>query len=277
MTNADRHHGEQAANLACKTIRALRNSAITIDDLIIRCKHFCRLRAKHIARKNLERPRANAQCVALKSGLRARRLVSVGDIDRTGHKMQNCLANVNFGKEFKTRLRKRQIELYLLETSRGLPKALLSISEDGSVEQVKGPNNARPLSVRSAIIEFLVRRAAEVGECPDLFEIGICDELIHARLKAASKCFQIKQRHCEVGASFLIVLWNEQSVLLRSETYIPWGADSCVVFPCDESRLAQVEFRVWLRAACLDHPEFARACREAFFGAPEVFLRDWMG
>jgi hypothetical protein len=48
-----------------------------------------------------------------------------------------------------------------------------------------------------------------------LFEIGICDELIDARLKAASKCFQIKQRHCEVGASWTVLstsFWGRDSV-----------------------------------------------------------------
>ena len=279
MANPDRHHGQQAGEYADNTIRALRNGSISADQLFARCDEFGRLRRKHIDRNTAKKPRTEARSLKLsRLNIVARWLISEAQIDEIGHSMENCLANKDFAKEYKSRLRQGNIELVVLEGEGGRHEALLSIdAHEGSAEQVKGPGNSRPIHCREAIIAVLAYREALVGECTDLLELGICDHLLKGREGGATERFTIGQRECEVGDGFLTVVWGDNTILLRSNGSLSWDSEVCVISSDNGDYLAQASTRVWLRSACRKHPEFARVCATAFRKAPRVFRLDWFG
>ena len=101
MTNPGRHHGQQAAEYAEKTIRALCKGSISADQLYARCEEFGRLRKRHIDRNSAKRPRAEARSLRLKRfNITARWITSEAQIDEAGQLMANCLANKDFTKEY---------------------------------------------------------------------------------------------------------------------------------------------------------------------------------
>ena len=277
MANPDRHHGQQAAEYAEKTIRALRNGSISADQLLGRCDEFGRLRKKHIDRNSSKRPRAEARSLKLKRlNMDARWLTAEAQIDEVGHLMGNCLANKDFAKKYKSRLRNGDIELVVLENGAGNCEALLSIdTHESYAEQVKGPLNGRPLHCREAIIAILAYRKATVGECPDLLKLGICDHLVRGRAKGATESFTIGQRECEVGDGFLAVVWGDNTIVLRDDGCLSQDSGSCVVHSDGEGYLVEAAARVWVRNACRRHLAFAQACATAFREAPRVFRLDW--
>lgn len=275
MANPDRHHGQQAAERAKKTIRAIQSGKISVVQLYEQCAEFGQLRRRHIDRNSAERPRAEPRSLSL-GRCTARWLTSEAEIDTTGHQMANCLANKGHADGYKAGLRNGDVELVVLEEEGGEPGALLS-ARDGSVEQVKGPGNDRPIRFRGAIIGLLMATPGfVVGECTDLLEIGICDQLVRGRTDGVTRRFTIARRTCEVGAGFLAVTSSDYSLLLRWDSDSRWYPTSCVIHP-DDDAVAQSSARVWLREACRTRPELARACWTAFWDAPREFGLDWFG
>jgi hypothetical protein len=74
MIDQEKHHGQQATEIATKTQRGLRRGTLTGKDLIAMCKEFHRVRRKHILRATRKKPRAEEWTVSLSDGLTARRL-----------------------------------------------------------------------------------------------------------------------------------------------------------------------------------------------------------
>ena len=275
MANPDHHHGQQAAALAKKTLRALQSNRFSVEQLWEQAAEFGRARKKHIARNSAERPRAKARSLNL-GQWKARWLTSEAEIDATGHQMGNCLANKTYGDQYKAGLRNGEVELVVLEEVGDEPEALLSAS-GGSLDQVKGPRNRRPIRCRDAIIDVLVATPGlTVGECSDLLEMGICDQLVRGRSEGTSKRFRIAGRTYEVGAGFLAMTSSDYSVLLRWDD-LQWDFSETIHSDDDGANLARSSAGVWVREACRRCPELARACAETFQGAPRMSCLDWFG
>jgi len=281
MRNPERQHGQQAKEYGQKTIRGLLNDSLNADQFFDRCKEFGRLRKGHIDRNNSKKPRAEARSLTLPHyNMSARWLISDSQINVVGQAMANCLANKEFAKDYKSRLRLGSIELVVLENQDGGYQALISVDPlENCVEQVQGPGNLRPIDCRDAIIALLTHRNAAVGECHDLLSIGICDDLLAGRANGANVSFLVGKRNCEVGSGFVTIVWGDNTVLIRSEGCKSWRSEVCIVGPDsdDIDYLKQAKTRVWLREACRKNVEFAQACWAAFENAPRAFCLDWLG
>jgi hypothetical protein len=290
MSDQEKHHGQQATEIAEKTQRGLRRGTLTGKDLIAMCEEFHRVRRKHILRAAGKKSRAEEWTVSLSDGLTARRLTTEKDLDTVGKHLKNCFANKFHVKEAKRQLRKGETGFVVIQSETGKPIVLLSFDrESNRLLEVKGVENARPIKYRDAIIETLRRLGCEVGECADALEMAICDGLLDST-DGKIKRFKIDGWRCDIGRGFCAMTFGDCSILLGSNGYRRCGTKLIEVAPQSDVTLEDFEalpnrrfhdeettIRVWLRESCRVRLSFARACYRAFQDAPDLFVWDWFG
>jgi hypothetical protein len=285
MSNNKHHHGQQATDIAKKTLRAVKESRVGFSDLQNLCKQFQSVRKAHISRNSEVKPRAESKVITLAhpAGGKVVRLTTEKDLKRTGRALGNCLASPDFASDYAQTLRKGESAFYVLETADGDSAAVLQVSlPDMDAEQFKGAANARPTNYRSHIMEAMRRIGINAGDCRDLWSIGVCDE--HLAHPDAVRSFSIKlQRNLykfDVAPGALAMRWDEEAALLRSAG---WGSYRIPVYwststsdiDCVDDYVGAALARSTLRRACRVNKAFAIACRKAFADAPPEFVEDW--
>jgi hypothetical protein len=260
--------------MAQKTIRGLLNHRISFLELETRCGEFGQLRKKAINRNAETMTRVKNWTLELASypGT-ARRLVSFEDLKHAGHQMENCLAESGWEEHYRQAMRDKEKDFIVIEAPEGYD-ALLSICSNGMLEQVAGPRNSRPLWCREAIIEVLMHRGIQAGECQQALQVGICDELLQGRSRGENLEFAIDGWSVEIGSGFAAGMRGEETWLLRARGYFDWDSTALVIAADDErtSFAREIDFRCWFRAACVEDEQFRQACRRAFSGVPAMCL-----
>lgn len=292
MADPDRHHGQQPAALAEKTLRALRTGRIGWSALIGQCDEFRCLRQAAIRRNAARRPRADAETTVLPStGAVATRIVTERDLARLGREARNCLAGKEHSRRYRRALRLGEAEFWRLDNeNRDLLCVLQIDAENLELDRAEGPDGSglTPASA-AAVLEFLRVRRLTVGDRNnDLVAYGICDEFIQApgepdRMEAVLHGTRwtlefvpgsLLARCTENAAAWLLRAgrggraWCKLVELAAAE-----DDDVCVEDTVPYAYEAKV--RTGLRRACRENPALARACAEAFRDAPDVFREDW--
>ncbi len=303
MGDPKHHHGQQAAEAAAKTLRAVHASRLDFAALSARCAEFRRVRQGHIVGNAANRPRAAAAELTLPNGVTARRVVTIRDLDRLGRAARNCLADPYFAPGYRQMLRRGRGEFWRFDDAAGAPLCVLQVdARRPALREAAGAGNA-PLcpSLRPALLAFLAERGLDVGDAEDaLARLGLCDELVAASRSRSVRRFRATLDggpwHVELAPGVLVArsastaghMW-----LLRSAGAEP-GAETAVFQSAgppaaegegeDRDRpksgrayLCEAAARLDLRRACRRDRFLADACRGAFGDAPAVFCADWFG
>ena len=269
MSNPDRQFGQQDQECAHETLRALTNRRISLIDLEKKCAEFQRRRNTIISRKSDETAWAEQKSVDLPTfGMTAHWLVTNSAVRKVGSLMRNCLARKDFASFYKSRIREGVLQLACLYKG-NIPEVILKIdSHSNVVEEVKGSGNSLPIQHRGAIIDLLVDQHLGAGDCDDLHELGICDELLSTRAAHTNALFTIGDRHCEVVTGFLSITWDSNCIVLRI------NSDGEIRLHGPEGLIESL-IRVWVRAACDKCPAFRSTCVTAFVDALHHERCDW--
>ncbi|UFN51583.1 hypothetical protein LPC08_25300 (plasmid) [Roseomonas sp. OT10] len=287
MGSKKNHHGQQATDIARKTLRALKEDLVGFDDLHGLCKQFQSVRKNHINRNSEVKQRAEPASIALSHRLGGRvvRLTTEKDLKRAGHALRNCLANPDFASDYAQLLRKGESAFHVLETADGESAAVLQVSlPDMDAEQVKGAGNSRPIKYRARIMEAMRLVGINVGDCRDLWSIGVCDEVLAH--PDAIQSFKVGVKgtlyRFDVIPGALVMRWDDEVALLRSAG---WGSYRAPIYwstwtsdiDCVDDYVGGALARSALRQACSASKALALACRKAFADAPLEFVEDWFG
>jgi len=293
MADPKRHHGQQAANLAHKTLRAVREGRLDWEALTERCQEFRVQRQASIRRNAAARPHGKAIVLALPgSGATATRIVTERDLVRLGREARNCLADRVQGRLYRRSLRGGVSEFWRLDHPDGGLLCIAEVDHAGlprSLDQAEGPGGS-PLSTfaGTALLEFLRRRDVRVGAAVQLARHGICDEFVTAPGEPERFDAVLTDDPWRLalvpGAALGICARTGKTWLLRSA---PKGFStrplSCLAAPNDldpddePSYPYEARLRQGLRRACRDDARLAQACADAFADAPEWFQEDWFG
>ena len=293
MADPDRHHGQQATDLARKTLRAAREDRLDWETLAERCREFRVQRQAGIRRNAAARPRGKAIVLALPgSGAVATRIVTERDLVRLGREARNCLAERVQGRHYRQSLRHGVSEFWRLDHP---DHGLLCIAEvehaglPRSLDQAEGPGGSFLSAFAAvALLEFLRLRDVRVGAAGRLARHGICDEFVTAPGEPVRLYVALGGDPWRLavvpGAALGTCARTGETWLLRSA---PKGFSdrplACVAGPDDldpddePSYAYEARLRQALRRACRDDARLARACADAFAEAPEWFREDWFG
>ncbi|MBI0537732.1 hypothetical protein D9599_19405 [Roseomonas sp. KE2513] len=294
MSNPARHHGQQATQLARKTLRAAAAHRLDFPGLLEACREFRRLRQAGIVAGAVLKSRTPPLHLRLpRTGTTATRISTEQDLERLGLEAWNCLAGLESGSSYRRRLRTEDIEFWRL----GCPDAnllavvLVDLSSDG-VEEAKGRENQPLCSAgRAALIEFMGQRTLTVNvDASDLEENGICDEIVAATADSSLRYMDAfiggRAYSLEIaqGAIAGRTFFANECWLLRQPD---WARESLYtnssdLFCSDEmgsgtTSVREPLMRHNLRMACRSDNALAQACQEAFADAPVYFRSDWFG
>jgi hypothetical protein len=283
MCDPSKHKGQQAAEIAAKTLRGLTTGSLSGQSLLSLRTKFMSCRTKHIRHKAARAQRVPECIIPLSDGFQSRRLVSEEEIDSTGRIMQNCLARSEYAKFYKKSVRERKVELVVIEEFHGGSakpsiRALLRIDlKENCLLEVKGVHNERPIKYRGQIIDFLRHRSIDVAELDDALGVAICDGLIKSgqitKINFEGWRFEISQHTVAMianGSSILFRYVGGSYGIMISAGWNTSAGDA-------DELTAQAQARVFLRQACACNPAFARAIRSAFDDAPDLVVWDWFG
>ena len=294
MSNPARHHGQQATQLARKTLRAATAHRLDFPGLLEACREFRQLRQAGIVAGAVLKARTPSLHLHLpRTGTTATRISTERDLECLGREAGNCLAALERDGSYRRRLRTEDIEFWRL----GCPDAnllavvLVDLSSD-EVEEAKGCENEPLCSAgRAALIEFMGQRTLTVNvNASGLEENGICDEIVAATADGSLRCMDAfiggRAYSLEIAQGVIAgrTFFANECWLLRQPD---WARESlCTnssdLFCSDEmgsntTSVREPLMRHNLRMACRSDNALAQACQAAFADAPVHFRSDWFG
>jgi hypothetical protein len=191
MSNKRAHKGQQAAEIAAKTMRGLAAHRLTFPALLALATEYRSARHKHVRANAQTMARAPACSIDLEAeGAVATRIVTVRDLRHVGQLMGNCLSSDAPGRVYAGELRDGVTEFWRIDVAGDMkPRWCLSVSVGNDVvcELQHGEGRQAALRDRRMLLAFLVARRVRSASWTlahhRLRGLWITNDLIRARVE----------------------------------------------------------------------------------------------